>query len=448
MKKSRRLSAGLAVALIASCACNVFASAPDSVGSFPEERHRRDVANSIRVVPVGQTDLSDQARRDSLEHLMAMFYANQFRHFQDPQAPGLMFLSRDADFAMGIAGVVRMRGWFDWDGAIQANGFCPYLIPMEKDPLHKRRLGATPAGTALVFTMFGRNSFLGDYMAYIEAGFNGYNNIDFKLKKAYVTIRDWTIGYATSTFCDPSTLAPVIDGAGANGSLSKTNVLVRWLHAMPSGWNVAASLEIPKSQADVSGSDVASCDDWIPDFAAFLQKEWDGGYSHLRLSGLLRGVTYRDLLKETNHTVAAWALQLSTKVKVLRQAELFGQLNYGKGHASYLNDLSIGSFDLIAAPGEEGRLYAPAAMGFTLGARYDLTRSVFLSATYGHLRFYPRRGVASDTYSYGQYVAADIFWNIVPRIQVGAEMLYGRRTDFSGRSASANRADVLFQLSF
>ncbi len=376
------------------------------------------------------------------------FSTNQFRHFQDPQAPALMFMSRDADFAMGIAGVVRMRGWFDWDGTIQANGFCPYLIPMERDPRHKRRLGATPAGTALVFTMFGRNHILGDYMAYIEAGFNGYNNIDFKLKKAYVTIRDWTIGYATSTFCDPSTLAPVIDGAGANGSLSKTNVLVRWLHDVPAGWSVAASLEIPKSQADVSGSDVESCDDWIPDFAAFLQKQWDDGYSHVRLSGLMRGITYRDVLAGANHTVAAWALQLSTKVKLLRRASLFGQLNYGRGHASYLNDLSIGSFDLIAAPGEEGRLYAPAAMGFTLGARYDITDNVFLSATYGHLRFYPRRGVASDEYRYGQYVAADVFWNIIPRVQVGAEMLYGRRTDFSGLSGTAHRAEVLFQFSF
>lgn len=448
MNDSRRLLVGLTIALVPLSECEVFASVTDSVRVFPEEHHRREIVRSIRVVPIGSSDLDEQSRRDSLENLMERFFTNQFQHFQNPQAPALMFLSRDADFAMGIAGVVRMRGWFDWDGSIQANGFCPYLIPMEKDPRHKRRLGATPAGTAMVFSMFGRNRFLGDYMAYIEAGFNGYDNIDFKLKKAYVTVRDWTIGYATSTFCDPSTLAPVIDGAGANGSMSKTNVLVRWLHVIPSGWNVAASLEIPASKPDVSGSDVDLCDDWIPDFAAFVQKEWDGGYSHLRLSGLLRGITYRDLVAETNRTVAAWAMQLSTKVKLMQRATLFGQFNYGRGHASYLNDLSIGNFDLIAAPGSEGRLYAPASMGITLGARYDILDNVFLSATYGHLRFYPRRGVAHDTYRYGQYMAASVFWNIMPRMQVGAEVLYGRRSNFDGRSASAHRADVLFQLSF
>ncbi len=78
MKTIRRFSVGLIVALISSCACNALASATDSVSSFPEERHRRDVANSIRIVPIGQTALDEQARRDSLERIMVKLYTKLF----------------------------------------------------------------------------------------------------------------------------------------------------------------------------------------------------------------------------------------------------------------------------------------------------------------------------------------------------------------------------------
>ena len=48
--------------------------------------------------------------------LLDIFYYDQFRNAQDPRAPYFLFMSRDANFAMGLGGVVRMRGWYDWAG--------------------------------------------------------------------------------------------------------------------------------------------------------------------------------------------------------------------------------------------------------------------------------------------------------------------------------------------
>lgn len=55
-------------------------------------------------------------------------YQDQFRHFQDPEAPYFMFMSKDSRLAMGMGGTVRMRSYFDWGGAIAQPPFAPALF--------------------------------------------------------------------------------------------------------------------------------------------------------------------------------------------------------------------------------------------------------------------------------------------------------------------------------
>ncbi|MDE6826334.1 MAG: hypothetical protein K2J18_06150, partial [Paramuribaculum sp.] len=62
----------------------------------------------------------DMPSQDSIKNILDRFYYDQFRSFQDPEAPYFLFMSRDAKLTMGIGGCVRMRGWYDWGGAIPA----------------------------------------------------------------------------------------------------------------------------------------------------------------------------------------------------------------------------------------------------------------------------------------------------------------------------------------
>ena len=124
-------------------------------------------SDTSRVVHLNQPE-GLSAEQDSLRNLVIAFYTDQFRHAQDPEAPTFLFMSKSANMLMGIGGCVRMRGWYDWGGAIPANGFMPYLIPIPEDPANTRRLGTTPAGTALFFQMIGRTK-IGTYRLYIEA---------------------------------------------------------------------------------------------------------------------------------------------------------------------------------------------------------------------------------------------------------------------------------------
>lgn len=387
-----------------------------------------------------------QQHEDSIRHLIDMFYFDQFRNFSDPAAPYFLFMSKDAQLAMGVGGCVRMRGWYDWGGAIPANGFAPYLIPMEPDPTNMRKFGTTPSGTSLFFRVIGRNKKLGDYQLYIEANFNGYGGKDFHLKKAYATLNDWTIGYASTTFSDPAALAPTVDASGPNNKLSATSVLVRYMHAIDRHWTVAGSLETPASAISVNDY-TKKVSDWLPDVAAFMQYAW-GRSEHVRMAGILRTLAYRDLKQQKNFNKLGWGLLLSAVGHPIPQMTLYGNVCGGQGFESLCADLQIGNYDLVADPHDPGRLYAPWAVGWNLGVQYNFLPNLFASVTFSESRYLPRKGTDGSEYKWGNFLAANVFWNITPRIQCGLEFDTGERKNIDGKHRRAQRVGAMAQFSF
>nr|MBD5378151.1 hypothetical protein [Bacteroides sp.] len=394
----------------------------------------------------GQRDTM-QAYSDSIKTLINNFYYDQFRHFQDPAAPYFLFMSKDAKLAMGIGGCVRMRGWYDWGGAIPANGFTPYLIQMTPDPTNKRHLGTTPAGTSIFYRVIGRDKRWGNYQLYIEANFDGYNGVGFKLKKSYGIINDWTIGYANSTFSDPAAVPPTVDASGPNNKVSPTNVLVRWMHGFRHGITVAASLETPSTAISATPDVTKKVSEWLPDVAAFVQYGWNES-EHIRLAGILRTLSYRDLPAATNHTKLGWGLQISSVWHPLPAWTTYLSLNGGQGYESLGGDLQVGAYDLVSTPGKEGEMYAPGAIGWNVGVQYNITPAMFVSANYSQSRYLPRSGSAPDEYKYGQVIAVNYFWNLTARIQTGVELDLGMRKNMSGATKWAHRAGLMAQFSF
>lgn len=384
---------------------------------------------------------------DSVRARLASFYLDQFRNAQDPQVPDFMFMSKDASIALGIGVDLKFKGWYGWNQVIDDFDFSPYSISVPKNRAENRGLSATPAGTALFMTLLGHNSPLGHYKAYVQVNFNGYHHHDCTLKKAYVSMGNWTAGYATSTFSDPAAEPETIDGGGVNGKMGRTNMLVRYLHALKERWIVGGSLEFP-STAITTNQTTAECSQWLPDVVALGQYNWQDGAGHLRLAAMLRGLSYRDLLAQKNRTVAGWGVQLSAVVPTQSPLTLYGITSVGQGHESYSGDLSNGSYDLIPDSEKEGRLYAPTALSFIVGASYRFSPKFRSTLALSEMTYKPQHKVPGDDYKYGLYGAANLFWNITPRVQAGVEYVVGKRMNFNGEHATANRLDALFEFSF
>lgn len=408
------------------------------------EQQLDSIVTSHKIIAFGDGDKVDD---DSIARRISRFYIDQFRNFQDPLAPYFLFMSKDATLAMGIGGCVRMRGWYDWGGAIPASAFAPYLIPMTPDPLRQRAFGTTPSGTALFFRVIGQNKHLGEYQLYIEANFNGYAARDFLLKKAYAVVNDWTIGYAGSTFSDPVALPPTVDAQGPNSKMSPSSVLVRWMHDFRHGITFAVSAETPSTRIGDDHVNTAKVESYIPDFAAFGQWQW-GFKSHVRLAAIMRSLPYRDLLTSKNHNVIGWGVQLSTIATIGRNITLYGAFNGGRGYASLGGDWLMGNYDLVPDEAVPGRLYPPLAYGGYGAVQYNFTPSLFASTTFGGARYKPRTSSNPDEYKRGLYWALNIFWNPSPRIQVGAELNLGWRYDVNDNHRRAQRVGAMDQFSF
>lgn len=455
MKKKFRLTTFFASIMIVG-AINISSGAPAGPQSQDEDplranslvdRQQDSLRANHRIIYIdGQPIQISEQHLDSLKKLIDMFYFDQFRNFSDPAAPYFLFMSKDAQLAMGVGGCVRMRAWYDWDGAIPANGFAPYLIPMNPDPTNMKKFGTTPSGTSLFFRVIGRNKKLGEYQLYIEANFNGYGGKDFHLKKAYATLNDWTIGYAPTTFSDPAALPPTVDASGPNNKLSSTSVLVRYLHPLSKHWSLAVSLETPASAMTLTDS-TKKVSDWLPDAAAFVQYAW-GRSEHVRLAGIVRTLSYRNLIQKKNINKVGWGLLLSAVGHPIPQLTLYGNVCGGQGFESLCGDLQIGNYDLVPVLGGQGEMYAPWAIGWNVGVQYNFLHNLFASVTLSQSRYLPRKGTDGTEYKWGGFMAANVFWNITPRIQCGLEYDLGQRRNINGDHRMAQRVGAMAQFSF
>lgn len=432
----------------------LFLSVSAAICAFADNRPFVDVQidstlKSNKVVYIDGKPTDDRTLHyvDSVRRVISAFYYDQFRHFQDPGAPYFLFLSKDANLAMGMGGAVRMRAYYDWDGAIPASGFAPILIPMKPSPTAMRNFDTTPAGTCLFFRVLGRNKTLGEYQLYIEANFNGYNSRDLHLKKAYAIINDFTIGYASSTFSDPAAVPPTVDAQGPNNKITPTSVLVRYMPVVKNKWYFAVSAETPSKSIDTDDRMTASVKNWMPDFAAFVQYEWARG-QHIRIAGIARTLSYRNLVSGSNCNKVGWGVQLSSVARPLRELTSYLTVSYGKGHESLGGDLLIGNHDLVAITDRPGEMYAPAAFGWCLGLQYNFRPNLFMCVSASESHYLLRDGASPDEYRRGLFAAVNVFWNMTPRIQVGAEFDLGRRENISGEHRYAKRVGAVCQFSF
>ena len=204
----------------------------------------------------------------------------------------------------------------------------------------------------------------------------------------------------------------------------------------------------PKSSLDVTDGQTKKCTDYVPDIAGMVQYQWDGGLSHIRASGLLRVMSYRDLIHSRNHTVVGWGAMISGSWKIFRPLSIYASASVGQGQASYQGDLSIGNYDLVGDFNTPGKMYAPTSLGITAGIKYNFMPNLYACGSFGRMRYYPKQHLNNDEYKAGLYGAINLFWDISPRLQVGAEYLTGRRGNFNGTHANSNRIDALFQFSF
>ncbi len=383
------------------------------------------------------------------EELTALFYDNHHRHFQDPRAPRFLLIDRKGRVALGIGGYVKVTASYDFAGAIPNRDFVTYDIPVPRNPAERSQFQMDASTSRLFLKLVGDNRILGKYEVYIEGGFREGQAGGLRLRQAYVNARGFLIGQARSTFTDPAAAPPTIDFEGPAGQTGTRRVMVRYTYQPRERWQLVLATEMPTATYTLQEGYNSAIRQRMPDIPLYLQYAWHGGVDHVRVSALLRGLSYRDLHATKNEMEFGWAVQLSGVAHLIPALKLYYQGVYGQGYEAYLNDLGGKGFDLIPNPSAPGQLYAPKALGYVVGVRYDITKHCFMSASYSQCRLYPRQGaLSSDTYRYSQYVVGNAMYQLTADCNIGVEYLYGRRSNQNGMSGCANRLNAMIQYNF
>lgn len=386
----------------------------------------------------------DASNPDHIGNIEVM-YTDPNSAFQDPQAPRFLFLDKKGEIALGIGGYVKAMGEYDFAGAVDNSGFVTSDIPVPFNSSQRSRLGGNFNNSTLFLKLVTRPTKLGRIVVYLQSNFSGDGNT-FELSQAYVRLGHVTMGKARSTFVDGPAQAPTVDNEGPSGQVGGKNLLVQYMSPSYKGFSYAVSAEVPRATY-TTGAGTESISQRFPDIPAYLQYEWAGGDSHVRLSGILRQLSYRDINGNENRYGTGWGAQISTITSLYPSAlSFFGHYAYGKGIETYVNDLGGMGYDLI--PDGNGKLKAPAVGAWTAGLQYNFTKNVFATVSYSQARLYEASKLGGDTYKYGQYLAANVFYNVDSNLQFGLEYLHGNRTNYSGQTGHANRLELMVQYSF
>lgn len=178
----------------------------------------------------------------------------------------------------------------------------------------------------------------------------------------------------------------------------------------------------------------------------------------MRLSGIIRNFAYRDLVDARTRHITGWGAQLSGNFSFYKPLVFNFQAVYGKGIASYIQDLSGRQISFTPCDGRLGEMESNPMMGLTFGASYDVTKKLQFNVVGSYARVwsvgdYAVLGDTGDTagnnnYRYAVYATANAFYKFTGYLKWGIEYNFGRRTTYELGSANDNRIQTQLVFSF
>ena len=284
----------------------------------------------------------------------------------------------------------------------------------------------------------------------------------FRLQNAYAEWHHILAGQTDTNFMDASIFPDTIDYWGPAGMVYVRTPQLRWtLLSGPETFAIA--LETPNNDIDVGQAreldpgiaDNIQDDSKVPDFTARYRSEQDWG--HVQIAGILRRLGYDTRGTPGNEPSGhqtGWGLNLTSNIKAIGDDMVHLGVVYGNGVASYMND---GGVDMApecsidpAGGCVPGTVRAKAVPLLGVTAYYDHYWPNKLSTAFGYseTRVDNETGQAGSAFKSGQYASVNVLWRPVKNIMMGAEGLWGRRTNYDGQSGKDTRIQFSVQYKF
>ena len=268
---------------------------------------------------------------------------------------------------------------------------------------------------------------------FVEADFSEDNDT-FRLRHAFSQRGDLLVGKTWSGFVDRAASPEEIDFEGLNGRINVRQAQLRFQPKIGKRYEMAMSLEDPAPRV-TNGNGVSK----FPD-AVISGRINFGENIHIRVAALLRQVRAQwDVDPSTTEKEIGWGFSVSGRVDAERwdrRDKILFQLNAGKGYGRYVNDLrSVGDFDGIFSP--DGDLELIDVLSGYVSGQHWWGSTMRSTVTFGFVVLDNPGFVPDDFYQRTFRASANLIWSPTPRINVGGELLWGRRKTEDGSSGEA-----------
>lgn len=343
------------------------------------------------------------------------------------------------DAALRVGGFVRVN-WVTTDKPLGTDDrFITALIPLD---------GTAAAAGGARTTIMARPSRVnldlrtptgvGHMRAFVETDFGGAGNT-LRLRHAYGQWRHVTAGQTWSTFADPEAEPDGIDFEGLNAAIRLRQALVRW-HVTPADrWRLAVAIEDP--QPDPTG---ATGVNHVPDLVVRARWQPAPG-THVQTAALLRQIRGAPDGPGAIASAAGWGATVSGRVPsplfAARDQVLFQQ-TVGSGIGRYVTDLaSEGGQDGVYDPAAGTMRTLPVYAGY-VGYEHWWTAQLRSSFSLGIVRVDNLDIQLPDTVRSTRRYTTNVIWSPIPRLDLVAELLWGRRIDHDGGSGTAAQTQI------
>lgn len=379
--------------------------------------------------------------------VVEIFQNTQSPYHHDPRAPRFVLVDQDGKWGLGIGGYLQTKIEYDFDRAVDNVDFLPSAIQRGGAPSSQYRMDMT--NSSLFLKLVGTNRLLGDFMVYTSGNWRG-DGLGFQLRNAYMSTKYLKIGYTTGAFMDIAAVPVTIDYGGPCGMTFYRSTQVLFKYAFDFGLSMGVGVEAPEVMA-VENENISLGAQRAPAIPVYVQYNlggWNG--NHIRLGAIMRDISYTDNITDDDNDKVGWGAQASM-LATLGNLQLKGQFTIGEGIGSLVNNISNVGVDVVPDPNSPGKAMMLRSEAWYAGVQYNFNSKFFASATYSQTVLHSRVGYGDanpKSYRKGQYVAANLFYNMTQNMQFGIEYLHGWRMDFDNKTYNANRINLSARYDF
>ncbi len=379
--------------------------------------------------------------------VVEIFQNSQSAYHHDPRAPRFILVDQKGKWGLGLGGYLQTKIEYDFDKAVDNVDFLPSAIQRAGAPSSQYRMDMT--NSTLFMKLVGSSRFLGDFVVFTSANWRG-SGLGLQLQNAYMSTRYFTIGYTVGSFMDISAVPVTIDYGGPCGMTFYRSTQAMFKYGFDFGLSMGIGVEAP----DVKGSEnenISIGAQRVPNVPLFVQYNLGNRPdNHIRFGAIMRDISYNDRITDKSSDKVGWGAQASILATIYK-LKIMGQFTVGEGIGSLVNNISNVGVDVVPDPESPGKAMMLQSEAWYASLLYNFTDRLFASATYSQTVLHSRKGygdIHPSGYRKGQYLAANLFYNISDNMQIGVEYLHGWRLDFDEKTFNANRINLSARYDF